>query len=188
MKTHRWLWHVIRRTGGPAGGARREPRAGTARARAARGILVPALVLGSLGATAAASPGTASASNVPVSAHQLAHSLRSCNALTSPWMYTSVTSPWMYTSVRSPWMYTSVTNTSVTSPWMYTAVTSPWMYRAPASGAAAAFRPASLRWRDRCLLLRSLLAGCRAALHATSHSLVVVAPATRHRLRCAVSR
>src|SRR6266568_4662345 len=156
MKTHRWLWHVIRRTGGPAGGARREPRAGTARARAARGILVPALVLGSLGATAAASPGTASASNVPVSAHQLAHSLRSCNALTSPWMYTSVTSP--------------------------------WMYRAPASGAAAAFRPASLRWRDRCLLLRSLLAGCRAALHATSHSLVVVAPATRHRLRCAVSR
>src|SRR6266571_2699175 len=165
MKTHRWLWHVIRRTGGPAGGARREPRAGTARARAARGILVPALVLGSLGATAAASPGTASASNVPVSAHQLAHSLRSCNALTSPWMYTSVTSPWMYT-----------------------AVTSPWMYRAPASGAAAAFRPASLRWRDRCLLLRSLLAGCRAALHATSHSLVVVAPATRHRLRCAVSR
>ena len=174
MKTHRWLWHVIRRTGGPAGGARREPRAGTARARAARGILVPALVLGSLGATAAASPGTASASNVPVSAHQLAHSLRSCNALTSPWMYTSVTSPWMYTSV--------------TSPWMYTAVTSPWMYRAPASGAAAAFRPASLRWRDRCLLLRSLLAGCRAALHATSHSLVVVAPATRHRLRCAVSR
>src|SRR6266571_4232722 len=162
MKTHRWLWHVIRRTGGPAGGARREPRAGTARARAARGILVPALVLGSLGATAAASPGTASASNVPVSAHQLAHSLRSCNALTSPWMYTSVTSPWMYTSVRSPWMYTSVTSpwmytsvrspwmytsvtspwmyTSVTSPWMYTAVTSPWMYRAPASGAAAAFR------------------------------------------------
>jgi hypothetical protein len=74
MKTHRWLWHVIMRTGGSVGSALREPSTGTVRAWAARGIVVLALVLGGLGAAASASPGHGSAGHFQASAHQPADS------------------------------------------------------------------------------------------------------------------
>jgi hypothetical protein len=190
MRTYRSLWHVILRTGRSAGNARREPSAGTVRARATRGILVPALVLGSLGATAAASPGDGSTSHVYASAYQPAalsagaDSMSSCTTVTSPWMY----SPWMY-SPHSPWMY------SPYSPWMY----SPWMYalRTP-SGGTTELRAAPVRAERRvatsmrhdlqrrtgCPFRWSKSARCRAALLAAIRHAAVTAPAGRRLLRC----
>ena len=57
MDTRGSLRYVIMRTGGLAGSARRHRPPGTSGAQAARGILVPALVLASLGAAGAALPG-----------------------------------------------------------------------------------------------------------------------------------
>jgi hypothetical protein len=97
MKTHRSLLHVIMRVGGSVSSARRETSTGTVRARAARGILVLALalVLGSLGAAASASPGHGSAGQVHASAYQSAASLalpaagtvRSGRTGRRPWMW-----------------------------------------------------------------------------------------------------
>jgi len=97
MKTHRPLLHVIMRAGGSVSSARRESSTGTVRARAARGILVLALalVLGSLGAAASASPGHGSAGQVHAKAYQSAASLalsaadtmRSGRTRGKPWMW-----------------------------------------------------------------------------------------------------
>lgn len=55
MRTHRSFRYTITRTGRSVGRHRREPSGGTARLQATRGIVVPALVLASLGGAAAAS-------------------------------------------------------------------------------------------------------------------------------------
>jgi hypothetical protein len=68
MKAQRSLWRVILRTGGSAGGAHREPPAGRVRARATLGILVLALMLGSIGAAALALTAHGSAGHAHVSA------------------------------------------------------------------------------------------------------------------------
>jgi hypothetical protein len=96
MKTHRWLRHVIMRTSGSVGSAPREPSTGTVRAWATRGILVLALVMGSLGAAASALPGHGSADHVQASAHQPAASL----ALSADAVSISSGHP-----SRLPWMY-----------------------------------------------------------------------------------
>jgi hypothetical protein len=89
MSTHRQLLHVSMRTSGSAGGAHRAPSTRTARAWATRGILVLALVLGSLGAVALASPGHHSAGHAHASAHQpaTAKSVTSGQINKMPWMY-----------------------------------------------------------------------------------------------------
>lgn len=95
MKTHRWLSHVIMRTSGSVDSGPREPSTGAVRAWATRGILVPALVLGSLGVAASASPGHGSTGHVQASAHQPADSLAlsaDADSIISghnrlPWMY-----------------------------------------------------------------------------------------------------
>jgi hypothetical protein len=95
MKTHRSLWHVTLRTGGSVGSVRREPSRGTVRARATRGILVLALMLGSLGAAALALPGHGSAGHA-ASAHQPADSLALSAGADSMSSYNTYRRPWMY--------------------------------------------------------------------------------------------
>ena len=94
MNKHRSLRRVIMRTGGPVRSARREPSVRTVRSQAMRGILVPALVLASLGATAAASPGHATSGHVQASAK------KSCKTDSRPWIYAAVDNrPWIYAAV-----------------------------------------------------------------------------------------
>ena len=210
METHRALWHV-KPTGRSLGSARREPSTGTARARAAHGILVPALVLAGLGAAAPASPGHGSAGHVHASAHQPADSLAlsagadsmtSCNTHSRPWMYSPWASsrPWMYSPGTSsrPWMYSPGTSSR---PWMYSPGTSsrPWMYSPGTSSRdKVAFQPApipaglgisrghDLQRHDGCTFRWLKGAGCRAALLATTRRPVVTAPVGRQRSRCAM--
>jgi hypothetical protein len=96
MKTHRRLWHVIMRTSGSVGSASREPSTRTVRARATRGILVLALVLGGLGAAASALPGHVSTGHVQASAHQPADSLALSAAAASISSGQTIRLPWMY--------------------------------------------------------------------------------------------
>jgi hypothetical protein len=94
MNKDRSLRRVIMRTGGPVRSARREPSVRTIRSQAMRGILVPALVLASLGATAAASPGHGTSGHVHASAK------RSCKIDNRPWIYATVDNrPWIYAAV-----------------------------------------------------------------------------------------
>lgn len=86
MKTHRSSRHAIMRTGGSVGSARREPSRGTVYVRARRGIIVLALMLGSLGIAALALPGHGSAGQVHAGVHQLAGS-RTLSTVLRPWMY-----------------------------------------------------------------------------------------------------
>lgn len=97
MKTHRSLWHVIMRTGGPVGGAHRKPPAGAVSTRAKRGIVVLTLALGSsLGAAALALPGHGSAVHVHASTHRPA---------VGPALSAGTTSTSPGEVVRRPWMY-----------------------------------------------------------------------------------
>ena len=110
MKTNKLSRYVTMRTGGSVRSARRAPSARTVRAQATRGILVPALMLVSLGAGAAASPGHGIGGYVYASAHQPAHSLalranadsiESCKIDKMPWMYAAIDKmPWMYAPTR----------------------------------------------------------------------------------------
>jgi hypothetical protein len=94
MNKHRSLRRVIMRTGGPVRSARREPSVRTVRSQAMRGILIPALVLASLGATAAASPGHGTSDHIQASAK------RSCKIDNRPWIYAAVDNrPWIYAAV-----------------------------------------------------------------------------------------
>lgn len=93
METHRSLQYVTMRTGEPAGRHRREPW-WAFRSRVTRGILVLALVLGSLGATAPAWLGHGGAGHVHASAHQPARGHhRSAGA---GWASPCICRPWMY--------------------------------------------------------------------------------------------
>ncbi len=96
MKTHRSLWHVIMRAGGPVGSARHEPPRGTVRARATRGILVLALMLGSLGAAGLALPGHGSAGQAHAGVHQPAGGLILSAGAYSTSSYSAYYRPWMY--------------------------------------------------------------------------------------------
>jgi hypothetical protein len=89
MQTYLSLWHVTTRTGGPAGSARRRPSTGSVRARAKRGVLVLALLLGSLFVAAAVSSAHGSAGHVHVSA-ALSVSVGSVGS------YSNGANPWMY--------------------------------------------------------------------------------------------
>jgi hypothetical protein len=97
MKTHRWIPHVVTQTptvqvGALTGAQRTDPLV-----QAARRILILALVLGSLGADAAALSGYASADHA--NTHQPAGNI-SLAASTSPIRTStgpgSISSPWMY--------------------------------------------------------------------------------------------
>jgi hypothetical protein len=97
MKTHRWIPHVVGQTptaqvGALTGAQRTDPLV-----QAARRILILALVLGSLGADAAALSGYASADHA--NAHQAAGNI-SLAANTSPNRTStgpgSISSPWLY--------------------------------------------------------------------------------------------
>jgi len=76
VKNHEWLLHALRRASGSARGAPDKSSTGTARVRATRGILIMALVLGSLGAVAAA-----------LSSHGNVGHVNSVRIIQVPWMY-----------------------------------------------------------------------------------------------------
>lgn len=96
MNKHRSLRRVIMRTGGPVRSARREPSVRTVRSQAMRGILIPALALASLGATAAASPAHGTSGHIQASAK------RSCKTDNRPWIYAAVDNrPWIYAAVNA---------------------------------------------------------------------------------------
>jgi hypothetical protein len=116
MKTDKLSRYVIIRTGGSVRSARRAPWARMVRAQATRGILVPALMLVSLSAGAAASPGHGIGDYVHASAHQPAHSLalrvnadsiKSCKIDNRIRWYAAIEQmPWMYAAInKMPWMY-----------------------------------------------------------------------------------
>jgi hypothetical protein len=118
METRKKLRSVVVRTHRTRAGSGRALSPGTARAQLARKLAVPALVIASLGSTAAASPGNGAYHMSParaVLAHQAA--ARICQASRLPWMYAVPNHmPWMYAVPnRMPWMY-AVTNHM---PWMY---------------------------------------------------------------------
>jgi hypothetical protein len=86
MKTHRSSWLAIMQTGGSVGGVHRAPSKRTVRARATRGILVLALMLGSLGAAVLALPGHGSAGQAHASVYHPAHSVV-LSGYYRPWIY-----------------------------------------------------------------------------------------------------
>jgi hypothetical protein len=117
MHTRRSLRNVITRPGGSVPSARCAPSPGTARAQLTRRMAVPALVLVSVGAIAAASPAAAQAAPTQ---HQ-AKSARACATKHQrPWMYAnSAGRPWMYAAPAGrPWMYAAPAG----RPWMYAKV------------------------------------------------------------------
>jgi hypothetical protein len=116
MKTGKLSRYMTMRTGGSVRRARHASWVRTVRAQAMRGILVPALMLVSLGAGAAASPGHGIGGYVHASAHQPAHSLvlranadsiKSCKIDNRIWWYAAISKmPWMYATIdKMPWMY-----------------------------------------------------------------------------------
>jgi hypothetical protein len=84
MKSHRSLRYMIVWTGRSPGRHRREPQPGVARTQATRGIVVPALVLASLGAAAGIAAGQSAGNQVHATAHPAAQSQVSSN---HPWIY-----------------------------------------------------------------------------------------------------
>jgi hypothetical protein len=85
MKTHGSSWHAKTQTGGSVGGVHRAPSRGAGFARATRGILVLALMLGSLAITAVALLGHGSAGQVHAGVHHPAHRAV-FSAYYRPWM------------------------------------------------------------------------------------------------------
>jgi hypothetical protein len=128
MNTGRALLYAIMHTGRSAGGAHRGGSLRTARTQAIHGLVGPAIVLVSLGATAAAAPAHAVSGPASTAVNKAAithaiptipHSARACKIARSfasstgpkkmPWMYaiTPYRMPWMYAMpYRMPWMYT----------------------------------------------------------------------------------
>jgi hypothetical protein len=80
MNTHRWLAHVVVQTVGSAHSASGRHSAPPARGRVARGILMLALVFGSLGAVMAVSAGHSAG-------HQGAPRVSALHKIPHPWMY-----------------------------------------------------------------------------------------------------
>jgi hypothetical protein len=66
MKTHQWLSHALIRASGPVRSAPSKHCAGSAHARAVRGILISTLVLSSLVAVAAALTSNGSVGHISV--------------------------------------------------------------------------------------------------------------------------
>jgi len=85
METHRSLRHVIMWTSRSHGKHRREPPPGMARTQATRGIVVPALVIASLGGAAVTVAGQSAGDHVNVNAHQSAQAL--APSPNRPWIY-----------------------------------------------------------------------------------------------------
>jgi hypothetical protein len=85
MKTHRSLRYMIVWTGRSPGRHRREPPPVIARTQAARGIVVPALVLASLGAAAGVAAAQSAGDHVHASAHTSAVSASPDSG--RPWIY-----------------------------------------------------------------------------------------------------
>ena len=85
METHRSLGYMIMWTNRPHGKHRREPSPGVVRTQATRRIVVPALVIASLGGAAATVAGQSAAGPVHGNAHQSAQAL--VPAPNRPWIY-----------------------------------------------------------------------------------------------------
>jgi hypothetical protein len=99
MKTHRWIPHVVTQAptvqvGGLTGAPRTDPLV-----QASRRILILALVLGSLGADAAALSGYTSAAQA--NGHQSAGNIRLAATISPSIISTSTGSG----TVSHPWMY-----------------------------------------------------------------------------------
>jgi hypothetical protein len=94
MNTARPLHHVVIQTSRPVRSAAGEPSTGTAPAWAARGILILALISGSLGVVAAVSAGHVSAGHV--SAHQQAGTLPLAAGASPASPSDFIGGPWMY--------------------------------------------------------------------------------------------
>jgi len=116
MKILRSLRYVISPVGEASARAGADPL-GTARSGLARGLIIPILLLASLGTMAAALPG---------------HAATSCRAGTAP--EAGASGPWMYAKAGAagPWMYA---RPGGSGPWMYAkpSAAGPWMYAPPAS-------------------------------------------------------
>lgn len=85
MRTHRSLPYMIVWNGRSPGKHRREPPQGVARTKARRGIVVPALVLASLGAAAGVSSAQSAGDQVHASAHPSAESAATQSKLIWIW-------------------------------------------------------------------------------------------------------
>jgi hypothetical protein len=85
METHRSLGYMIMWTNRPHGKHRREPSPGVVRTQATRRIVVPALVIASLGGAVATVAGQSAAGPVHGNAHQSAQAL--VPAPNRPWIY-----------------------------------------------------------------------------------------------------
>lgn len=85
METHRSLRYMIMWTSRPHGKHCREPQPGVARTQATRGIIVPALVIASLGGAAATVAGQTAGDHAHANAHQSAQAL--APAPNRPWIY-----------------------------------------------------------------------------------------------------
>ena len=85
METHRSLGYMIMWTSRPHGKHCREPQPGVARTQATRGIIVPALVIASLGGAAATVAGQSAGDHAHANAHQSAQAL--APAPNRPWIY-----------------------------------------------------------------------------------------------------
>lgn len=86
MKSHGPLRHRPILIARPVGRHRREPPSGMARKQATRGIVVPALVLASIGGAAAVAAGHGTAGAAHPSSHALAES-SSITISNRPWIY-----------------------------------------------------------------------------------------------------
>jgi hypothetical protein len=87
MKSHGPLRYKPLLVARPVGRHRREPPPGAARVQATRGIVVPALVLASLGGAASVAAGHGIAGTAHASAHQVAESPSVVNVANRPWIY-----------------------------------------------------------------------------------------------------
>jgi hypothetical protein len=85
METHRSLGYMIMWTSRPHGKHRREPPPGMARTHATRGIVVPALVIASLGGAAATLAGQNAGTHANANAHQSLQALAPSSNL--PWIW-----------------------------------------------------------------------------------------------------
>lgn len=85
METHRSLRYMIMWTSRPHGKHRREPAPGVARTQATRGIIVPALVIASLGGATAAIAGHSAGDHAQSNAHHATEALTP--SPNRPWIY-----------------------------------------------------------------------------------------------------
>jgi hypothetical protein len=154
VKNHRSLRYVTMRVGGTARSARREPWAGSIRAWATRGILVPAVVLGALGAGIAASPAYASGVHASTGSAAGSHPARArvaakaCKSSTktaksgskaaksgskaTKALVATPARPWIYAPTvvtNRPWIYAATVLTNQASIYVPEAIgTRPWIY------------------------------------------------------------